>query len=55
MDDLDGYWAQIEAKELAAGYAGVRMRPPTDFPWGREVHIVDPAGVCWHVSQARPA
>ena len=26
---------------------------PTDFPWGREVNIIDPAGVCWHVRQAR--
>jgi hypothetical protein len=30
----------------------VRTKRPTDFPWGREVHIIDPAGVCWHVRQA---
>jgi uncharacterized glyoxalase superfamily protein PhnB len=52
VDDLDSYWSEIEAKDLAAKYPGVRTRPPTDFPWGREVHIVDPAGVCWHVRQA---
>jgi hypothetical protein len=55
VDDLDGYWAEIEPKGLAARFPGVRLRPPTDFPWGREVHIVDPGGVCWHVRQATPA
>lgn len=53
VDDLDGYWAEIQAKGLSARYEGVRLREPTDFPWGREVHIIDPAGVCWHVRAAR--
>ena len=53
VDDLDGYWSELEAKDLERRFAGVRLRPPTEFPWGREVHIVDPAGVCWHVRQAQ--
>jgi hypothetical protein len=52
VDDLESYWSEIEAKDLAARFAGVRLRPPTDFPWGREIHIIDPGGVCWHVRQA---
>jgi predicted enzyme related to lactoylglutathione lyase len=52
VDDLEAYWSQIDAKNLAARFSGVRTRPPTDFPWGREIHIIDPAGVCWHVRQA---
>jgi len=52
VDDLQAYWSEIDAKGLGAKYAGVKTRPPTDFPWGREVHIIDPAGVCWHVRQA---
>ena len=52
VDDLEAYWSQIDAKNLAARFPGVRTRPPTDFPWGREIHIIDPAGVCWHVRQA---
>lgn len=52
VDDLDGYWSEIEAKDLAARFAGVRLKPPTDFAWGREIHIIDPGGVCWHVRQA---
>ena len=55
VDDLDGYWSEIAPKDLPARFPGVRLRPPTDFPWGREVHIIDPGGVCWHVRQASRA
>ena len=53
VDDLDLYWAELEAKDLAAAFPGVRLRPPTEFPWGREIHFIDPGGVCWHVRQAK--
>lgn len=55
VDDLDGYWSEIEPKDLPARFPGTKLRPPTDFPWGREIHIIDPGGVCWHARQARPA
>ena len=58
VDDLERYWVEIDGKNLPSRYEGVRLRPPADFPWGREVHIIDLAGVCWHVRQAaapRPA
>ncbi len=48
VDDLDAYWAEIDALDLPAKYPGVRTKPPTDYPWGREVHLIDPGGVCWH-------
>jgi predicted enzyme related to lactoylglutathione lyase len=53
VDDLDLYWSEIGAKDLAQRFAGVKLKPPTDFAWGREIHIIDPAGVCWHVRQAK--
>jgi hypothetical protein len=40
-------------KDLPGRFSGVRLRQPTDFPWGREIHIIDPGGVCWHVRQAK--
>jgi catechol 2,3-dioxygenase-like lactoylglutathione lyase family enzyme len=52
VTDLDGYWAELERTDLAQKYSGVKLRPPTEFPWGREIHIIDPAGVCWHVRQS---
>jgi uncharacterized glyoxalase superfamily protein PhnB len=54
VNDLDAYWSELEAKDLANTFPGVKLRPPTEFPWGREIHIIDPGGVCWHVRQARP-
>jgi hypothetical protein len=52
VDDLDAYWAELQAKELERTFPGVKFRTPTEFPWGREVHIIDLAGVCWHVRQS---
>ena len=52
VDDLDAYWTEIAAKDLSTRYDGVKLKPPTEFPWGREIHIIDPGGVCWHVRQA---
>lgn len=54
VEDLDAYW-QLQPRDLPARFPGARLRPPTDFPWGREVHIIDPGGACWHVRQAQPA
>ncbi|MFL5339276.1 MAG: bleomycin resistance protein [Gemmataceae bacterium] len=53
VPDLDAYWTEIAAKNLETAFAGMKLRPPTDFPWGREIHIIDPGGVCWHVRQSR--
>jgi hypothetical protein len=53
VTDLDAYWAELERKDLAVGFPGVKLRPPAEFPWGRELHFIDPAGVCWHVRQAK--
>ena len=52
VDNLDAYWSEIEAKNLSGRFPGAKAVPPTDFPWGRELHIVAPGGVCWHVRQA---
>ena len=50
--DLDAYWTELEAKALDQRFAGVKLKAPQDYPWGREIHIIDPGGVCWHVRQA---
>jgi hypothetical protein len=52
VTDLDAYWSELETQDLANAFPGVRLRPPTQFPWGRELHIIDPGGVCWHVRQS---
>jgi len=52
VDDLDGYWRQISTRGLPDRFP-VKLKPPTDYPWGREIHIIDPGGVCWHVCQSK--
>lgn len=49
VTDLDAYWAELEPQDLPGRFPDVKLRPPTEFPWGRELHIIDLAGVCWHV------
>ena len=51
VTDLDAYWAELSSLDLPARFKGVSLKPPTNFPWGREIHFIDPAGVCWHVRQ----
>ena len=53
VTDLHAYWAELESQSLSNRFSGVKLGPPTDFPWGREIHLIDPAGVCWHVRQAQ--
>jgi hypothetical protein len=55
VTDLDDYWGTLEALSLPERFPGVKLGPPKDFPWGREIHFIDPAGVCWHVRQAASA
>jgi predicted enzyme related to lactoylglutathione lyase len=53
VDDLDAWWARIEGLDLP-GRFGTKLRPPQLEPWGlREVHVIDPAGVLWHIAQRR--
>lgn len=50
VSDVDGVWESI--RDLPSRHDGVKVRGPRDESWGlREVHIIDPAGVCWHISQ----
>lgn len=47
VNDLDEFWREISALNLTEKF-GVKLTEPTDFPWGREVNLIDIAGVCWH-------
>jgi hypothetical protein len=51
VDNLDEFWQKISDKNLPEKF-GVKLKEPTDFPWGREVNMIDIAGVCWHFSQS---
>ena len=50
--DLDEFWREVSALNLTEKY-GVKLQEPKNFPWGREVNLIDIAGVCWHFSQEK--
>ena len=52
VEDLDAWFDTVSAKQLDVTFPGFRINPPKTFPWGREVHFIDLAGVCWHVGPA---
>lgn len=53
VDDLDRWWEHVQASGVLDRYTSVRAKAPADYPWGRrEVHLIDPAGVCWHFAQS---
>jgi len=48
VDDLDAWWQHLLSSNVLTTY-GARAKGPTIYPWGqREIHLIDPAGVCWH-------
>jgi hypothetical protein len=55
VDDLDAWWAHINALDLPGHFDVPPPRPPALQPWGlRVAYVVDPSGVLWHVAQRRP-
>lgn len=51
VDDLDGFWREIRALNLPEKF-DVKLDEPKNFPWGREVNLIDVAGVCWHFAES---
>jgi hypothetical protein len=54
VDDLDAWWARIQALDLPSRFGVPAPKPPARQPWGLVVaYVIDPAGVLWHVAQRR--
>lgn len=47
VDDAEEFWKLINEKHLTEKFC-VRIAPPTQQPYGKEVNLIDIAGVCWH-------
>lgn len=47
VDDVDAWYQQVLAKGLVVKY-GIRLSAPQRQPYGKEVNLIDLAGVCWH-------
>lgn len=48
--NVDEFRKEVIEKELPKKF-GIRISEAADQPYGREVNIIDIAGVCWHFVQ----
>jgi len=54
VDDLDAWWAHIQALDLPKNFGVPPPQSPAMQPWGlRIAYVVDPSGVLWHFAQRR--
>lgn len=47
VSNADEFWNEVNEKQLSQKF-GIRIAKPVDQPYGREVNLIDIAGVCWH-------
>jgi hypothetical protein len=47
IDNAEEFWKSVTEKNLTEKF-GIRIGRPTRQPYGKEVNIIDIAGVCWH-------
>ncbi|OMF33849.1 hypothetical protein BK133_13765 [Paenibacillus sp. FSL H8-0548] len=51
VQDLDAWWQHIQNIQVAGKY-NIRAKPPQIQSYGkRAVHLIDPAGVLWHITE----
>lgn len=51
VHDLDGWWQRIQDSGVLEKYS-VRAKAPQLQPYGRRaIHLIDPAGVLWHITE----
>jgi|GEM_PF-198652 len=50
VDDVEAFRADVIAKQLPEKY-GIKVSNILQQPYGKEVNIIDVAGVCWHFVQ----
>src|SRR5204863_1665687 len=46
VSDAQEFWSEVNEKQLVQKF-GIRLGQPTKQPYGKEVNIIDIAGVCW--------
>jgi hypothetical protein len=50
VDDIEKFSASLKDKQLADKF-GIKIGRITSQPYGKELNIIDLAGVCWHFVQ----
>jgi len=47
VSNAQEFWNEVNEKQLVQKF-GIRVKEPTQMPYGKEVNMIDLAGVCWH-------
>jgi len=47
IDNAEEFWKFAVEKKIPERF-GIRITTPTQQPYGKEVNLIDIAGVCWH-------
>jgi hypothetical protein len=47
IENAEEFYKKLTDKNLA-GKFGIRISAPIQQPYGKEVNLIDIAGVCWH-------
>ena len=47
VSNAEDFWKLVTEKELPERF-GIRVTKPKQQPYGKEVNVIDIAGVCWH-------
>jgi hypothetical protein len=47
INNAEEFWKNVNEKRLSEKF-GIRVGKPTQQPYGKEVNLIDIAGVCWH-------
>ena len=47
VSNAEEFWKEVNEKQLPQKF-GIKIKEPTQMPYGKEVNIIDLAGVCWH-------
>jgi hypothetical protein len=48
VEDVEACYEDFQRKKLTDKYKGVKLPPIRIWDWGKEIHLLDPAGVLWH-------
>ncbi len=47
VSNADEFWREMNEKQLEKKF-GIKLAKPMQQPYGKEVNLIDVAGVCWH-------
>jgi len=51
VENIDEYFASLQALALPEKYKLVRLTPVKQFDWGKECYLHDPSGILWHFGE----